>query len=111
MRKKFLAIMALFSALIMIPALLPAKAQAAGTRARMAEQQKRIDQGIASGALTRREAGMLQSNLDRIRVADSNMRASNGGALRPAQRARLNRMLDRNSSMIYNKKHNPVRRF
>lgn len=110
-RKKILASAVLFSALIMLPALLPAKAQAAGIGARIAEQQKRIDQGIASGALTRREAAVLQSNLDRIKLMASNMRAANGGMLRPGQRARLNRRLDRNSAMIYNKKHNPIRRF
>ena len=38
---------------------------------RIVAQQKRINQGRASGCLTRAEAGTLQRNLKRIMVADS----------------------------------------
>jgi polyhydroxyalkanoate synthesis regulator phasin len=79
-----------------------------GIRERIEEQQKRIDQGIASGQLTRREADIVQDNLNRIRAAEARMKAD--GTLAPRERARLEHMLDRNSKMISKEKHNPVRR-
>ncbi len=68
---------------------------------RIAEQKKRIDEGIASGQLTRAEADILQDNLNWIKAEETRLKA---------ERARLNKMLDRNSNMIYKKKHNPIRR-
>ena len=104
----------LFAIFFITAAAIAPSAEAApgpGIEARIARQQQRINQGIASGALTKHETDILQSNLDRIKVMASNMRARSGGVLRPMQRTRLNHMLDRNSSMIFYKKHNPVRRF
>lgn len=75
---------------------------------RVFNQQKRIDQGVASGELTRREADVLQDNLNWIKRRYSGMRAD--GALTPREMEKLDRMLERNSNMIYNKKHNPVER-
>ena len=75
---------------------------------RIAEQQKRIDEGIASGQLTRAEADILQDNLNWIKAEETRLKAD--GKLTPKERARLNKMLDRNSNMIYKKKHNPIRR-
>jgi polyhydroxyalkanoate synthesis regulator phasin len=79
-----------------------------GIRGRIEEQQKRIDQGIASGSLTRQEADIVQDNLNRIRESEARMKAD--GRLTPRERARLEHMLDRNSKMIYKEKHNPIRR-
>lgn len=75
---------------------------------RIAEQQKRIDEGIASGQLTRAEADILQDNLNWIKAEETRLKAD--GKLTPKEGARLNKMLDRNSNMIYKKKHNPIRR-
>ena len=75
---------------------------------RIAEQQKRIDEGIASGQLTRAEADILQDNLNWIKAEETRLKAD--GKLTPKERARLNKMLDKNSNMIYKKKHNPIRR-
>ena len=75
---------------------------------RIAEQQKRIDEGIASGQLSSAEADILQDNLNWIKAEDTRLKAD--GKLTPKERARLNKMLDRNSNMIYKKKHNPIRR-
>ncbi len=75
---------------------------------RIAEQQKRIDEGIASGQLTRAEADILQDNLNWIKAEETRLKAD--GKLTPKERARLNKMLDRNSNMIYKKRHNPIRR-
>jgi hypothetical protein len=74
---------------------------------RIAEQQKRIDEGIASGQLNRAEADILQDNLNWIKAEETRLKAD--GKLTPKERARLNKMLDRNSNMIYKKKHNPIR--
>jgi hypothetical protein len=79
-----------------------------GIRVRIEEQQKRIDQGIASGQLAPREADIVQDNLNRIKAAEARMKAD--GTLTPRERARLEHMLDRNSKMIYREKHNPIRR-
>jgi hypothetical protein len=75
---------------------------------RITEQQKRIDEGIASGQLSSAEADILQDNLNWIKAEETRLKAD--GKLTPKERARLNKMLDRNSNMIYKKKHNPIRR-
>ncbi|MCI0468790.1 MAG: hypothetical protein L0Y62_01850 [Nitrospirae bacterium] len=79
-----------------------------GIQDKIIDQQRRIDQGIASGALTRHEAGVLQDNLNWIRDTEARLKAD--GRLTPAERNRLHRILERNSNMIYNKKHNRPRR-
>jgi len=70
--------------------------------------QFRIKEGIASGELTRAEAETLQDNLNWIRGEFGRMKAD--GRLTPNEVRRLDQMLDQNSVMIYNKKHNPIRR-
>jgi hypothetical protein len=75
---------------------------------RIDEQQWRINQGIASGALTRGEADVLLDNLNWIKVTFARMKAD--GILTPPEIGKLEAMLDRNSIMIFNKKHNPIRR-
>ncbi|GAB4406720.1 MAG: hypothetical protein OHK0032_01830 [Thermodesulfovibrionales bacterium] len=75
---------------------------------RIAEQQRRIDNGITTGALTRHEADVLQDNLNWIKAEEARLKAD--GRLTKRERARLHRELDRNSAMIYKKKHNPVKR-
>jgi len=76
---------------------------------RIRDQRERIDQGIRSGALTRSEADILLDNLDRIRDRFSRMKAD--GRLTVEEQQRLDQMLERNSQMIYNKKHNVITRF
>jgi hypothetical protein len=75
---------------------------------RIEKQQKRINQGIESGELTRKEAITLQDNLDSIK--DKYTRMKSDGKLNEHERARLDRMLDQNSEMIKDKKHNPAKR-
>lgn len=75
---------------------------------RIKEQQSRINQGIRSGELTRKEAALLQDNLDWLKDRYARMKADN--VLTKNERERLNSMLDQNSEMIKNKKHNPVKR-
>ena len=71
---------------------------------RIADQQWRIDQGIASGALTRGEADILNDNLYWIKSTHARMKSD--GKLNPAEIKKLDEMLDRTGAMIHNKKHN-----
>jgi len=71
---------------------------------RIKSQQFRIDQGINSKALTRGEADILIDNINRIR--DDFLRFKKDGRLNWREADRLDRMLDRNSEMIFAKKHN-----
>jgi predicted PilT family ATPase len=74
---------------------------------RIENQQRRINQGIESGELTRKEARILQDNLNWIRNQYARMTAN--GILTQNEQERLDKMLDKNSEMIKNKKHNPAR--
>ena len=78
-----------------------------GFHARIEQQQKRIDQGMASGQLTKDEAAIVQDNLDKIKAAEAKMKSD--GKFTERERLRLEKMLDRNSSMILKEKHNAIR--
>lgn len=71
--------------------------------ARERNQQRRINQGIRSGELTRREARRLEANEARIRTDERFARAD--GKVTPRERARLQRELNRESRGIYRQKH------
>ena len=71
---------------------------------RIKYQQARIDGGIRSRELTRGEADILMDNLNRIR--DEFHRFKRDGRLTWREADRMDRMLDRNSEMIFAKKHN-----
>lgn len=79
-----------------------------GIQKRIEEQQKRIDEGISSGQLTRHEADILQDNLNWIKDKEARLKAD--GKLTPKERVRLHKALDHNSAMIFKKKHNPIKR-
>jgi hypothetical protein len=66
-------------------------------------QQERIRQGIKSGELTRREAIRLEEQEARIRVNEKF--AKSDGKITPAERARLEKELNRTSENIYQQKH------
>lgn len=74
---------------------------------RIDSQQRRINKGIASGELTRKEADMLQDNLDWIKAKYTRMTADDMFTQR--EQEHLDKMLDKNNEMIYSKKHNPAR--
>jgi len=78
-----------------------------GIHARMANQQKRISQGVRTGELTPREAGRLERHEARIRHDELMMKSD--GVLTRGERAQLNRELDRVSRNIYRAKHNGKR--
>ena len=103
--KRLLAPAALAAAL-----LAPSAAQGEGVKhphsinARERRQQQRIRQGERDGELTRREAERLEAREARIRVEEAYARRS-GGGLSAAERARLERELNRSSKDIYRQKH------
>lgn len=66
-------------------------------------EQRRINQGIRSGELTRREAGRLEAGLARIRIDERFARRD--GEITGRERERLNRELNRESRAIYRQKH------
>jgi hypothetical protein len=74
-----------------------------GVNAREHREQQRINQGISSGELTRREARRLESGLARIRIDERFARAD--GNVTPRERARLQHELTRESRNIYRQKH------
>jgi len=73
---------------------------------RFTNQQRRIDEGIKSGAVTKDEAKVLQDNLSHIQQEEKRLAAE--WKLSSEQRTRLHNMLDQNSKMIDDKKNNPV---
>ena len=75
---------------------------------RIEKQQRHINQGIRSGQLTKKEAALLQNNLDWLKDKYARMKSDN--VLTKHERKRLDSMLDQNSEMIKNKKHNPAKR-
>ena len=74
-----------------------------GINSREHREQQRINQGIRSGELTRREAGRLEAGLARIGVNERFARSD--GHISPSERARLERELNRESRSIYRQKH------
>lgn len=100
------------SAVILMGALtLPVLAQSgylAGQRninARLREQNRRINQGVRSGQLTRVEAARLRQRDVNIRF-DNHIAHITGGRFTPAERARMEAKLNRTSGAIYRDKHN-----
>lgn len=78
----------------------------AGFMDRIADQQRRIDQGIASNSLTRQEADIVQDNLNWIKAEFAKLKADR--RLTRVEQRKLDSMLDKNSRMIAKKKHNPI---
>lgn len=71
---------------------------------RQENQQRRIDQGIASGALNEREAERLATQQEHLQRAED--RAKSDGVVTRGERAVLHHRQDRASGNIYRKKHN-----
>lgn len=83
-------------------------AMAASIDERVDMAQARIEQGIQSGALNRREAHRLKEELNRVRNDEARARAD--GRLNRRERERLNRELTRLERHISQLKHNDVQR-
>jgi len=70
---------------------------------REARQQQRIDQGVASGKLTPREAARMQAQQGRIEAAEA--RAKSDGVVTARERAGLAKRQNKASRNIRRNKH------
>ncbi|HXD43368.1 MAG TPA: hypothetical protein VN649_22575 [Ramlibacter sp.] len=70
---------------------------------REARQQKRIDQGVASGQLTPRETARLEAQQGRIKAAE--VQAKSDGVVTAKERANLTRRQNKASRDIRRNKH------
>lgn len=74
---------------------------------RQAEQEKRIQQGVASGQLTPKETERLRAEQGRIARAEEKAKAD--GKVTPQERVRLDRMQDHANRDIKREKHDRQR--
>lgn len=74
-----------------------------GVDKRQAKQERRIDNGVASGALTAREARRLDRQQDRIDTAENKAKAD--GVVTRKERHRLHHAQDHASRKVYRQKH------
>lgn len=70
---------------------------------RQANQEQRIERGVASGTLTPREAGRLEAGQARVERMEN--RAEADGRVTRRERARLHHTQDVQSARIYRQKH------
>ena len=71
--------------------------------ARQNKQEKRIEKGVASGALTDKEAAKLNKRQDKIEKKEARMRAD--GELTGKERAKLQKDLKKSNKAIKKQKH------
>jgi uncharacterized membrane protein YebE (DUF533 family) len=99
-----LAVAALAAALA-----LPAFAQTSGPAAtpgidqRQANQEQRIDQGVASGQLTKPETRRLEQGQNHVERMET--RAKSDGVVTKQERGRIHHAQDTQSKRIYRQKH------
>ena len=89
---------------IVLPTLAFAQANTPGIDQRQANQERRIDQGVASGSLTQREANRLDRGQQRVDNMEN--RAKADGVVTPQERQRIHRAQDTQNRQIAKKKHN-----
>ncbi|MFM9939261.1 MAG: hypothetical protein ACKVP7_07185 [Hyphomicrobiaceae bacterium] len=76
--------------------------------ARQSNQETRIQQGLRSGDLTRREAAALEAEQARIRALERN--AQRDGRIDGREAAQIRRAQDEASRHIYQERHDSERR-
>ncbi|MFZ2269134.1 MAG: hypothetical protein WAV95_16285 [Azonexus sp.] len=86
-----------------VPVLAFAQANTPRVDQRQANQEQRIDQGVASGSLTQREANRLERGQGRVDAMEN--QAKSDGVVTRHERAQLHRAQDRQSERIYAQKH------
>jgi uncharacterized membrane protein YebE (DUF533 family) len=74
---------------------------------RQANQERRIDQGVASGQLTQREAARLDRGQEHLQRMED--KAKSDGAVTRQERSRLQHAADVQSRHIYREKHDRQR--
>ncbi len=75
---------------------------------RQAQQQKRIDEGVASGALNQKEAARLEKGQRRVQRMED--KAAADGQVTAKERHRIEHAQDRQSKKIYREKHDKQKR-
>jgi hypothetical protein len=75
-------------------------------RARAANQQQRIGQGVSSGQMTAGETRNVEGREASINRETANDRAANGGKLTAQEHQQINQRQNNVSKSIYNDKHN-----
>ena len=91
------------SAVLLATGMAYAQAETPGIDQRQANQERRIDQGIASGQLNQREANRLDREQNRIDRMEN--RAKSDGVVTDKERARINAAQNRASRHIAREKH------
>lgn len=76
---------------------------------RKENQQDRIAQGVKSGELTPHETANLEHKEANLNREERNMRATDGGKLTGADKAKLTRQQNKLSRNIYRDKHNAAK--
>jgi hypothetical protein len=92
------------AALFLIPSAHAQSTNDPGIQRRMENQQGRINQGINSGQVTPKEAGMLEA--EQAKIKQDELRAKSDGNLTSKERAKLTKEQDRANKDIYKAKHN-----
>jgi uncharacterized membrane protein YebE (DUF533 family) len=91
---------------LMLTAPLAAFAQSTATPKfdqRQANQERRIDQGVQSGALTPKETGRLEKGQNHLQTMED--KAKSDGQVTKQERAKLQHAENRQSERIYRQKH------
>ena len=89
---------------------IPVLAQSAATPGidqRQANQERRIDQGVASGELNAREAARLERGQQHVENMET--RAKADGVVTKGERAQIHAAQDRQSARIHRQKHDRQR--
>lgn len=97
------AVLATVSASSFAQAAAPASAATPGIDKRQANQEQRIDQGVAKGSLTPREARRLERQQGAIDRAENKAKAD--GTVTKQERRRLHHAQDHSSKSIHRQKH------
>ncbi|MFH1659278.1 MAG: hypothetical protein FD131_3467 [Rhodocyclaceae bacterium] len=88
---------------LVLPALAFAQANTPRVDQRQANQERRIDQGVASGSLTEREANRMERGQQHVDNMEN--RAKSDGVVTRGERARLHQAQEVQSRRIYAQKH------
>ncbi len=72
---------------------------------RLDDQQARINQGVAKGTMTEKQAARDEAHDANIAKRESVDEAKHGGHLTKGEQNRLNKSLNKNSKRIRNQKH------
>jgi predicted RND superfamily exporter protein len=72
---------------------------------RLKNQNKRINQGVKNGTLTRQQAHQLHKEDHQIRQEERDMASQNGGHITKQEQKTLNQQENAASKQIYDEKH------